>query len=160
MFPWETKSETFIQALCQATLHLKGVYHKPTTWNMEQLHIIIPTTPPPGQDVMLCQGCTSSHNTVQNVLPNPFCLSLKHRQLLCTHIGENLIPGTKIKRTDLIKKGTQHENWKHEKVLFLTLLVKGSQFYDLSQWGTSEDQQFKCFFFHDCLSGTQGKRAH
>ena len=110
VFPWETKSETFIQAVCQATLHLKGVYHKPITWNMEQLHIIIPTTPPPGQDVMLCQGCTSSHNTVQNVLPNPFCLSLKHRQLLCTHIGENLIPGTKIKRTDLIKK--RHSAWK------------------------------------------------
>ena len=48
-----------------------------------------------------------------------------------------------------------------KKVLFLTLLEKGSQFYDLSQWGTSEDQQFKCFFFfHDCLSGTQEKRAH
>ena len=77
---------------------------------MKQLHIIIPTTPPPGQDVMLFQGCTTSHNVVQKVLPNPFCLSLKQRQLLRTHIGENLIPGTKIKRTDLIKKGIQHEN--------------------------------------------------
>lgn len=53
---------------------------------------------------------TTSRNAVQNVLPNPFCLSLKQRQLLHTHIGENLIPGTKIKRTDLIKKGIQHEN--------------------------------------------------
>ena len=51
-----------------------------------------------------------TYNVEQNVLPNPFCLSLKHRQLLCTHIGKNLIPGTKIKRTDLIKKGIQHEN--------------------------------------------------